>query len=112
MEKWLHVLTHIRNICAHHSRLWNRKLTIKPPEYKNSYIRNDRIFYILLMLHYLLQKIEKNNDWKDKIVNLIKPIIKKYHWTSESMGIPDKGLEEMEELSKEFEKSFKQKNDK
>ena len=30
LESWLHTLTVIRNICAHHARLWNRQLGIKP----------------------------------------------------------------------------------
>lgn len=30
LKDWLHTLTYIRNICAHHSRLWNRELAIKP----------------------------------------------------------------------------------
>ena len=25
---WLHTLTYIRNLCAHHNRLWNRDLAI------------------------------------------------------------------------------------
>ncbi|MDE6380839.1 MAG: Abi family protein, partial [Muribaculaceae bacterium] len=24
MESWLHAIVYVRNICAHHSRLWNR----------------------------------------------------------------------------------------
>lgn len=31
---WLHTLTYVRNICAHHSRLWNRELAIKPDKVK------------------------------------------------------------------------------
>ena len=27
---WMHVITYLRNICAHHSRLWNRELSIRP----------------------------------------------------------------------------------
>jgi abortive infection bacteriophage resistance protein len=27
---WMHFLTYIRNLCAHHSRLWNKELAIKP----------------------------------------------------------------------------------
>ena len=27
---WLHSLTAVRNVCAHHSRLWNRELAVKP----------------------------------------------------------------------------------
>nr|WP_245153128.1 Abi family protein [Xanthomonas oryzae] len=30
LKSWLHALTSIRNICAHHSRLWNRELGIRP----------------------------------------------------------------------------------
>lgn len=30
MEKWLHSLAHLRNICAHHGRLWNREFSIAP----------------------------------------------------------------------------------
>lgn len=29
LTNWIHVLATIRNICAHHSRLWNRQLKIK-----------------------------------------------------------------------------------
>jgi abortive infection bacteriophage resistance protein len=35
LESWLHTLTTIRNICAHHSRLWNRELGIKPEHPKS-----------------------------------------------------------------------------
>jgi len=31
-ESWLHSLTYIRNLCAHHSRLWNRHFTITPKQ--------------------------------------------------------------------------------
>ncbi len=27
LESWMHSFSNIRNICAHHSRLWNRRLT-------------------------------------------------------------------------------------
>jgi len=27
---WLHSIVYVRNICAHHSRLWNRTLVIRP----------------------------------------------------------------------------------
>lgn len=30
-EGWLHSLAHLRNISAHHGRLWNRIFSIKPP---------------------------------------------------------------------------------
>src|SRR5216684_984428 len=30
LTSWMETLTYIRNICAHHSRLWNRELSLKP----------------------------------------------------------------------------------
>lgn len=30
MASWLHALAHLRNICAHHGRLWNRTFSISP----------------------------------------------------------------------------------
>ena len=30
LESWMHSLANLRNICAHHSRLWNRRFTIRP----------------------------------------------------------------------------------
>ena len=30
LASWLHTLTFIRNICAHHARLWNRELAVPP----------------------------------------------------------------------------------
>jgi len=30
LYSWVHTLVYIRNLCAHHSRIWNRTLAIKP----------------------------------------------------------------------------------
>ncbi len=35
-ESWLHTLVYARNICAHHSRLWNREFRIRPEILKKS----------------------------------------------------------------------------
>lgn len=29
-ETWLHSIVYLRNVCAHHSRLWNRAMSIRP----------------------------------------------------------------------------------
>jgi abortive infection bacteriophage resistance protein len=75
---WLHTLTYVRNICAHHSRLWNRDLAIEPdkllkpvgdwigPRFDN----NKRIFYFLSVLKYLLNRANPNNSLKNKLQTL------------------------------------------
>ena len=59
---WIHTLTYVRNICAHHSRLWNRDLAIEPEKLlkpkgrwvSKSYGNNKRVFYFLCVLRYML----------------------------------------------------------
>ena len=78
---WLHSLSTIRNICAHHSRLWNRALPVRPsipnkkyhPEFHSpSTINNFNYFIILAIIKYFLGKIEPNNSFMidfNKLVN-------------------------------------------
>jgi abortive infection bacteriophage resistance protein len=61
LRSWMHHLVYIRNLCAHHSRLWDRQWAItpalpaarmwQPPSVPNS----DRLFATLLILHYLMR---------------------------------------------------------
>lgn len=75
---WLHTLTYIRNICAHHSRLWNRDLAIEPEKLlkpKDKWIgkpfeNNKRVFYFLCVLKYMLQRANPGNSMKDKLEKL------------------------------------------
>lgn len=91
---WLHTLTYIRNICAHHCRLWNRELAIRPDKSKNSKWlppttpRTDRIFYILLILRYLLRHSGNEDAWALDITALLEPMIRNDSYRK-SMGIPE-----------------------
>lgn len=77
-SSWLHSLTYVRNLCAHHSRLWNRDLAIEPEKIikaKGKWIskpfeNNKRVFYILCILRYLFNRINSNNQMNHKVVNL------------------------------------------
>jgi abortive infection bacteriophage resistance protein len=75
---WLHSLTYVRNICAHHSRLWNKELAIKPELLvkpgggwiSRKYENNKRVFYLLCVLKYLLLRANPGNNLKIKIETL------------------------------------------
>jgi abortive infection bacteriophage resistance protein len=75
---WLHTLAYVRNICAHHARIWNREFAIKPeillkPKrnwVKNEYNINQRTFYFICTLKYLLIGANPNNHLTSKIDNL------------------------------------------
>lgn len=94
LEYWLHTLTYIRNVCAHHSRLWNRELAIRPdrtrePEWSFPVTpRNDRIFYVLLILRYLLRSMGMGEQWHQEVSSLLDPIAVKRRYRA-AMGIPE-----------------------
>ena len=80
LADWLHQLTYVRNVCAHHSRLWNRALSIRTERSKDDVWSppitpsNDCIFYILLTLRHLLVTTEYGDNWCLDCNALLAPI--------------------------------------
>jgi len=80
LTSWLKTINVIRNICAHHGRLWNRELGFKPriPK-KNKYpewhepvaIPQNRIFAVLTILRYLLRIMAPRSKWKERLFELL-----------------------------------------
>lgn len=72
---WLHTLTYIRNICAHHSRLWNRDLAIEPEKLlkpvgawiSDQFKNNKRMFFFMCILRYMLIRTYSINHIKEKL---------------------------------------------
>lgn len=93
LENWLHVLTYVRNVCAHHSRLWNRELAIRPDQMLQSewqapwLLRLDRVFAILLILSYLLQRLGNGAAWRTEVTALLAPMAAQPRWRT-AMGMP------------------------
>jgi abortive infection bacteriophage resistance protein len=104
-QSWLHSIVYIRNVCAHHGRLWNRNMSIAPgipTSPINSFIKittlpnpditqppidlNNRTYYILSMIIYLLNIINPNHSFKSKLYYLLK----KYPMIDvKAMGFPE-----------------------
>jgi abortive infection bacteriophage resistance protein len=73
-ESWLHSLTYIRNLCAHHSRLWNRQFTIAPKKlepYKKYFTPNTTFSAQAAMMHILLKIISPDTKWINRLHELI-----------------------------------------
>ncbi|MFA5800678.1 MAG: Abi family protein [Candidatus Peribacteraceae bacterium] len=73
---WLLTLNYVRNLCAHHARLWNRELALKPliPDAKHDPrwygerpVGNNRIFAVLTIHHFLLLRIAPQSGWRDRL---------------------------------------------
>ena len=78
LENWMHSLSILRNCCAHHTRIWNRRFTvgIKIPNNtlhpfidKKSIntIRNNKLFIVLCCIKYILNIISPNSDFKNSL---------------------------------------------
>lgn len=99
MTSWLITINVIRNICAHHGRLWNKILGVKPyiprkkkyPQWhKPVMIPQDRIFGVLTILRYLLQIIAPQSWWTSSLFMLLD----EYSEISiQSMGFPEQWRE-------------------
>ena len=79
LESWLHTLNYIRNAVAHHARLWNRQIPLRPrmPQKKNRPefhmplpIANDRIFGVLSLLRYLMLQVAPQSRWSQRLLAL------------------------------------------
>jgi abortive infection bacteriophage resistance protein len=75
---WLHSIVYIRNVCAHHARIWNRPLSIQPlfpRSASNTWLANrqtgiNRVYYILSMIIYLLNTVNPKHTFKQKLEDL------------------------------------------
>ena len=79
LRSWLFTLNYIRNLCAHHSRLWNRELAIKPilPDARHDAlwhsphaVPNNRIFVVLTLLRYALKYTAPQSKWHIRLFDL------------------------------------------
>lgn len=79
LESWLRHLSLVRNICAHHSRLWNREFTITPllPLSKPAgliaqcHTGSRKLYNTLVILLHCLDVIAPQHHWRVRLKNLI-----------------------------------------
>lgn len=62
LKTWLHVIAYVRNVCAHHGRLWNRELAIRPeiPRKDSDWVSlnldNRFLFAVMAVLEWICRK--------------------------------------------------------
>jgi abortive infection bacteriophage resistance protein len=88
-RSWLIALNTVRNVCAHHSRFWNRVLGTRPKVPHNLQrwhtpisIPNDRAFGMLTVIRHCLGIVAPGNDWSGRFKALL----------AEYPEIPPRGL--------------------
>jgi abortive infection bacteriophage resistance protein len=72
--KWLRSINQVRNICAHHSRLWNRKFVMKfevLKEQKDLVFNDDHFYPFAVICYTILKRIAPTTDWHRKLYDLL-----------------------------------------
>ena len=79
---WLHTVNYIRNICAHHARLWNLTLQIPPKKLSFSKklkwisspekTQRSKMYYTICLIIYFLQTINPNTKFRQHLLCLFK----------------------------------------
>jgi abortive infection bacteriophage resistance protein len=78
VKSWIRSLSAIRNICAHHSRLWNKPLIDQPALPRQGEIEaldhilaipngNHRLYAALAIMRLLLKEINPRTKWADRL---------------------------------------------
>ena len=80
---WLHAFSGLRNCCAHHSRIWNRRFAVKiKMPYNTTYpffsrrdeaekIKQNKLFAVLSALKYIVDIISPKNSFKQNLLTLL-----------------------------------------
>lgn len=98
LKNWLQEINTLRNRCAHHSRIWNQCSNNPLPVPKNElYFANlkldnnatTKIYGLISVIWFLIEKIGPNSDWIAKIADLIDSKPKLPGCLYKSMGFPN-----------------------
>lgn len=79
LTSFLHHLATVRNICAHHGRLWNRRLTVttilptSPPQLSGAIntAADRQIYNTLTIMMHVMRLIAPQSDWADRVCELL-----------------------------------------
>ncbi len=82
LQSWMQSLSYLRNICAHHLRLWNRSFHIMPcvphslpVASKLPFMKRHVLYPQLAMIHILVDMVSKGNHWSVRL----KDLLEKHH---------------------------------
>lgn len=99
LETWLRSLNFVRNVAAHHSRLFNKNLVDQPKLPKQGEIPKfdhllgnqealSRIYVVLCILVYLMRTVSPNSTWFKRLHHLIKAYPTAPRMSLSDMGFP------------------------
>lgn len=100
IKSWIRSLCGVRNVCAHHSRLWNRPLVHQPTLPKAGQILeldhitetttlNRRLYAALAIMRLLLLQVNPRTKWARRLSDHIRTFPASPHINIASVGFPE-----------------------
>ncbi len=98
LENWMRCFSLIRNICAHHSRVWNRRMTqLKIPKktinifLENKTVLRYKVYAYISCMQYILNIISPEHNFKKSLISLMQncPLLQE-----KEMGFPNNWQQE------------------
>ncbi|NQY59622.1 MAG: Abi family protein [Cognatishimia sp.] len=82
LPTWIRSLSYVRNVCAHHSRLWNKPLASQPKQPRIGEVplldhlngdqyAQERFYSAAAIAHHFQLQINPNSTWGTRFVDLI-----------------------------------------
>jgi abortive infection bacteriophage resistance protein len=74
LKSWCLSVSYLRNLCAHHSRIWNRTYTLKPfitRQQERDLTPNDRTYAQAVTLRTLLKLCSGPSEWAERLKCLL-----------------------------------------
>lgn len=102
IQSWMYSLAGVRNVCAHHARLWNKEFVITPSRRDKKYKQffhdeqPNRLFNTLVVMQALNASFNPTSSWTEKL----RKIIQDHEMEVSFMGFPEDWIERLEEVKK------------
>ncbi|MDR3228797.1 MAG: Abi family protein [Puniceicoccales bacterium] len=99
---WLRNFNYVRNVCAHHSRLWNRNITEQPRLVQKQKIHllrhltmrgvkapGARVYATVALVTYVLRMMRQKTPWREAVVKLLESFPQCGGVSLGMMGVPE-----------------------
>jgi abortive infection bacteriophage resistance protein len=105
LKGWIKTLSFVRNVCAHHARMWNKPLVNQPPmprlgalpdfdHVANSPYQSKRMYAALCIMRHLLKTINPRTKWTDRLKREVATFPESQYVSLKTAGFPENWKEQ------------------
>lgn len=99
LVSWVRTISHARNICAHHSRIWNKVLVDRPKPPRSGEIDlldhmasdsmcHNRLYAASAIIQYFMKSVHPQSTWHERLKTHFETFPKNPYFNLNSSGFP------------------------